>query len=470
MVAEWQTVFLEEAPLEIIDGDSGTNYPNQTEFFGTGHCLFLNAGNVTTNGFRFSDCAFITAEKDALLRKGKLHRNDVVLTTRGTVGNAAYFDGAVPFENIRINSGMVILRALAPALQPRYLYLFVRSELFRAQVSSLRTGSAQPQPPIRDINRIEIPVPQPDEQRAIAHILGTLDDKIELNRRMNETLEAMARAIFKSWFIDFDPVRAKTQGRDPGLPKPIADLFPDRFEGSELGEIPAEWSIASFQEIVSLNKDTVNPMKTPDTKFFHFSIPAYDESQSPKKEYGAAIRSQKFLVPGDAVLLSKLNPEIERVWLVDVKTDECAVCSTEFLVFQAKAPFTRAFLYCLACSVGIRRELEGLVTGTSKSHQRAQPEAIHNIQIIVPPPMILKAFSRIVAPLLDKSQANKRESHAKLFKIASQNLPFRPISVNGKGNIRKCLAQTLSGLRTAVQGICELRNLCGFSSHGSENV
>ena len=76
------------------------------------------------------------------------------------------------------------------------------------------------------------------EQRAIAHILGTLDDKIELNRRMNETLEAMARALFKSWFVDFDPVRAKAEGRDPGLPKPLADLFPDSFEDSELGEIP----------------------------------------------------------------------------------------------------------------------------------------------------------------------------------------------------------------------------------------
>ncbi len=79
------------------------------------------------------------------------------------------------------------------------------------------------------------------EQRAIAHILGTLDDKIELNRRMNETLEAMARALFKSWFVDFDPVRAKAEGRDPGLPKPLADLFPDSFEDSELGEIPKGW-------------------------------------------------------------------------------------------------------------------------------------------------------------------------------------------------------------------------------------
>ena len=245
MPGDWRVETFENAPLQIIDGDRGTNYPNQTEFSAAGHCLFLNAGNVTTTGFRFSDCVFITSEKDALLRKGKLVRNDVVLTTRGTVGNAAYFDHSVPFDSIRINSGMVIIRAQTPALHPRYLYLFVRSGLFHAQVSALRTGSAQPQLPIQDINRIEIPIPPSDEQKAIAYILGTLDDKIELNRKTNETLESIAKALFKSWFVDFDPVRAKSEGRFTGLPAEINDLFPDSFDESELGEIPRGWKVVS---------------------------------------------------------------------------------------------------------------------------------------------------------------------------------------------------------------------------------
>ena len=97
-----------------------------------------------------------------------------------------------------------------------------------------------------------LPMPPLDEQRAIAHILGTLDDKIELNRRMNETLEAMARALFKSWFVDFDPVRAKAEGRDPGLPKHLADLFPDRFVDSELGEIPEGWEVGTIDDVTSL--------------------------------------------------------------------------------------------------------------------------------------------------------------------------------------------------------------------------
>ena len=221
----WRTVALVEAPVEIIDGDRGKNYPKQHEFLESGHCLFLNAGNVTINGFNFSSCAFISSDRDQLLRKGKLARHDVVLTTRGTIGNSAYFDESVPYEQIRINSGMVILRALKPALNPRYLYLVIRSGLFLAQVQALRTGSAQPQLPIRDIRKIYIPLPPLPEQRAIAHVLGTLDDKIELNRRMNETLEEMARALFKSWFVDFLPVRAKMAAKqnNPSLLLPQAE-------------------------------------------------------------------------------------------------------------------------------------------------------------------------------------------------------------------------------------------------------
>jgi type I restriction enzyme S subunit len=100
-------------------------------------------------------------------------------------------------------------------------------------------------------------IPPKNEQRAIAHILGTLDDKIELNRRMNETLEVMAQALFKSWFVDFDPVRANAEGRHPGLPQPFADLFPERFEGSELGEIPRGWCVASLEQLFRDNEECV---------------------------------------------------------------------------------------------------------------------------------------------------------------------------------------------------------------------
>ncbi|MEI6510116.1 MAG: restriction endonuclease subunit S [bacterium] len=129
---------------------------------------------------------------------------------------------------------------------------FLMYALSAMDISGYLTGSTMPKLTQGNMNRIPLLTPPLPEQRAIAHILGTLDDKIELNRRMNETLEAMARALFKSWFVDFDLVRANAEGRDSGLPKPLADLFPDSFKDSELGEIPKGWAVASIGEVVGV--------------------------------------------------------------------------------------------------------------------------------------------------------------------------------------------------------------------------
>jgi type I restriction enzyme S subunit len=129
----------------VIDGDRGSNYPGSRDFSSDGYCLFLNAGNVTKAGFRFNECAFISREKDERLSKGKLKRDDIVLTTRGTVGNFAHFDFAVSFEHIRINSGMVILRSESAALDTSFLYALLQSHFMGKQVERLTFGSAQPQ-------------------------------------------------------------------------------------------------------------------------------------------------------------------------------------------------------------------------------------------------------------------------------------------------------------------------------------
>ncbi|HET6204508.1 MAG TPA: restriction endonuclease subunit S [Planctomycetota bacterium] len=257
--------------------------------------------------------------------------------------------------------------------------------------------------------RVSVPT-DPNEQRAIAHILGTLDDKIELNRRMNETLEAMARALFKSWFVDFDPVPAKAEGRDSGLPKPLADLFPARLVDSELGEIPEGWGEGHFGDVVEQLRDQENPLSSPDVLYHHFSIPAFDEGQSSKPEYGEGIKSLKSRVPAGVILLSKLNPEIERVWLVDVRPGGRAVCSTEFLVLRARTPFTRSYVYCLARSPLFRQQIEGLVTGTSKSHQRAPVDSILNLAVVTPPSSIVAAFDRSADSLLARTLECRSES------------------------------------------------------------
>ncbi len=199
----FRAVSFKEAPFTIIDGDRGKNYPKQSDFSDSGHCLFLNASNVTRDGFQFSTCQFISEEKDLSLRKGKLCREDIVLTTRGTIGNVSYYNGGVPFDHMRINSGMVILRCDRSKLHPRFLYQFIRSPNFKSQVNALRSGVAQPQLPIRDMNQIELPFPDINIQGQIASILSAYDDLIENNRRRIQLLEESARLLYKEWFVHF---------------------------------------------------------------------------------------------------------------------------------------------------------------------------------------------------------------------------------------------------------------------------
>jgi type I restriction enzyme S subunit len=145
--------------LEIIDGDRGTNYPKKFDFREEGYCLFLNTSNVRKGAFDFSKCDFVTREKDAALRKGKLTRGDVILTTRGTLGNSVHYDQAIPYENVRINSGMVILRTNPKMLLPEFLLVILNSDEFANQVSTMTSGSAQPQLPINRLTHIKFVLP-----------------------------------------------------------------------------------------------------------------------------------------------------------------------------------------------------------------------------------------------------------------------------------------------------------------------
>jgi type I restriction enzyme S subunit len=288
----------------------------------------------------------------------------------------------------------------------KYLYFLLKT----LNLNNLRAGSGQPLLNQSILGSISIEIPNPSTQRAIANILGTLDDKIGLNRKMNETLEAMARALFKSWFVDFDPVRAKAEGRDTGLPKDIAALFPDAFVDSELGEIPEGWETGRFADVVEYLRDTENPLLSPSVLYHHFSLPAFDEGQNPKVEYGERIKSLKMRVSEGSILLSKLNPEIERVWMVDVRLGERAVCSTEFLVLRSLPPFTRGYAYCLARSPLFRQQIQGLVTGTSKSHQRAQADSVLNLPVVIAPQRVIETFGKYVDGLLTRTFECRRDS------------------------------------------------------------
>ena len=221
---EWKVCKLNDIDIEVIDGDRGKNYPHQNEFLESGFCLFLSAKNVTKTGFSFIENQYISQEKDSLLNKGKLKRGDIVITTRGTVGNVAIFSEEVPYNNIRINSGMLIIRC-GKTINNFYLYHVLRSELFYNQILSIQSGSAQPQLPKSHFLNMMINLPPLPTQQKIAAILSSLDDKIELNNKINENLEQQAQALFKSWFIDFEPFGGKMpEGWKEGTVAEIIEL------------------------------------------------------------------------------------------------------------------------------------------------------------------------------------------------------------------------------------------------------
>ena len=187
------------AICQIIDGDRGKNYPKQEEFSDSGFCLFLNAKNVTAQGFSFENCTYITEEKDALLRNGKLCRGDVVLTTRGTIGNLAFYDTSVPYENIRINSGMVILRMNKQVVSEIFFI-----EQFKMQLDSIKSriasGSAQPQLPISTMNKIEMILPPIELQNQFAAFVERVSQQKQTVQQSFEKLELMKKALMQEYF------------------------------------------------------------------------------------------------------------------------------------------------------------------------------------------------------------------------------------------------------------------------------
>ncbi len=272
------------------------------------------------------------------------------------------------------------------------------------------TGSTFPNVSKVQLNDLVCKVPPLPEQRAIAHILGTLNDKIELNRQMHQTLEAMARAIFKSWFVDFDPVRAKAGGRDPGLPPDIAALFPDRFEDSELGPIPKGWKVDPLAGIAVLKMQTIQPNNEPNKKWEHYSIPAFDEGKTPKIDKGKNIKSGKYSVPEYSVLASKLNPQFPRVWLPDVQNSSTAICSTEFMPFVPLKRHWRPFLFEMLKSRPIQEEILNRATGSTGSRQRVKPKDIALMHVLIPPESTIQAFSEKIGALHERMLKNIGES------------------------------------------------------------
>ena len=374
-------VDFEAAPFEIIDGDRGKNYPKQNEFSDSGHCLFLSAANVTRSGFEFSECQFITEQKDERLRKGKLQCDDIVLTTRGTIGNAAHFHASVPYEHMRINSGMVILRCNVEKISPTYLYHFLHSPSFHAQVNSLRSGVAQPQLPIRDMKRIKMPLPSLPTQRNTASILSAYDDLIENNRRRIQLLEQAARLIYKEWFV-----RLRFPGHEHVK---VRDGVPEGWTNAtiaDIGQVVTGKTPSKKRE--SYYGSDIPFIKTPD---MHGNILVVETEESLSSE-GANTQTNKTLPPR-SILVSCIGT-------VGVVSLNSSIAQTNQQI-NAIVPMDESLRYwTFFMASDLKPTLEGMSGGATMAN--VNKAKFSSIKVIIPSPPILSEFNSFVAAHIDQ--------------------------------------------------------------------
>lgn len=267
-------------------------------------------------------------------------------------------------------------------------YLYTSGQMDAHQVQ--HTGIARFQY-TRFAETTTIPLPPTSEQRAIAHILGTLDDKIELNRRTNETLEEMVRAIFKSWFVDFDPVRAKAEGRDPSLPKHIADLFPDRLEVSDLGEIPVGWPLTLLSEVLTAKNDRVGESSVPEYSSTNEGLQL--RSERFKKQLSASTSKNKLVRRGDLVFgLSR------RVLNFGLMRDDIGCVSPAYKVFAINKSMVVPDL--LERIMRLRSTyFYGSISASSREGQSVSTEGLGLLNFVRPDPKAQEIFYLFTEPI-----------------------------------------------------------------------
>ena len=365
------------------------------------------------------------------MRRGMPEAGDILLTTEAPLGEVAELDG----RKVALAQRLITLRGKPELLNNRFLKFAMQSEFVQRQLRARATGTTVHGVRQSELRKVQLPIPPVTEQRAIAHILGALDDKIELNRRMNETLEAMARAIFKSWFVDFDPVRAKAEDRQPfGMDAATAALFPDSFEDSALGTIPKGWRCATLAGFASLNPEIWTKQTPPD----HIEYVDLSNVKWGKIETTAAYawgeapsRAQRVLREGDTIL-GTVRPGNGSYALI---SEEGLTGSTGFAVLRPRKSTCREAVYLVATASGNIERLAHLADGAA--YPAVRPDAVAATDFVAPASPILDCFSTASAPMLNKIAANNRESRA-LAAIRDELLPkliSGAIRVNGQSAI-----------------------------------
>ena len=360
-----------------------------------------NIAWITPKDLSNLNCRYISHGERMISQKGfddcscrMLPKNSILFSSRAPIGYVAIAQNALctnqGFKSIIPNNEIV-----------DSLFLYYLLVYYKPVIENMGSGTTFKEVSGSVMKALTVNIPNIDKQKRIAAILSSLDDKIELNSRINGNLEQQAQALFKAWFVDFEP-------------------FKDgKFVDSELGMIPEGWNIVEANHFMTISKDSINPTKNPMCLYTHYSIPAFDEALTPEIQFGHKIKSNKFLVRSGMTLFSKLNPRIKRIWFINEASDN-SICSTEFIPYESLGQ-NCYFLYCYLNSSMFYSQAMSLVNGATGSHQRFSPNETLKF-LFAYKKEIVEEFNVLVAPTLKEMSELSLETR-KISKLRDTLLP-----------------------------------------------
>ena len=398
---------LSDLASEIIDRRGVTPLKLGSDFTTEGSRVIsaklIKAGRVALEA---DEARFVDAPTYRKWMRSPLRADDVIITSEAPLGELAYL---AQDSDWCLGQRLYAIRPNPGRCHGRYLYYALQSEPAKSDIQSRATGTTVVGIRQTELWRVLVPTPSLPEQRAIASVLGALDDKIDLNRRMCQTLEEMARALFKSWFVDFDPVRAKMEGRDPGLPKEIADLFPSCLVDSELGPIPEGWTVTHLGEFAALNPESWTVKTRPDfVRYLDLASAKWGRFDRAQQLCGDAIpsRAQRVLRPGDTVV-GTVRPGNGSFGLI---YENGLTGSTGFAVLRPSATHARVFVYLASTAEESIDRLSRLADGGA--YPAVRPDVVGATPCAHPPMKLLEQLEASVGPWMDRVAACESESRS----------------------------------------------------------
>lgn len=372
-MSEWKEYKLGEI-ADVQTGPFGSQL-HQSDYVDVGvpSIMPVNIGdrmNISTEKI-----VYITEEDAMRLSRYRVQVGDIVYSRRGDVEKCAYINESE--VGWLCGTGCLRIRMNSSHVDSKFVAYYLSTDEMKSWLSNNAVGTTMPNLNSSILQQVPLTLPPLDEQKRIASILSSLDDKIDLLNRENATLEAMAETLFRQWFIE---------------------------------EAKEDWEEDTINMYTNHYKESINPQKQPTTMFWHYSIPAYDNGKKPMNEIGKEIQSNKYIIPSNCIMFSKLNPHKDkRVWLILDDVPINAVCSTEFQIVKPKEKEYLYFLYGWLTNKENYDEIASGVGGTSGSHQRIDPKSIFSFTCPHVDFAILQRYNKVVEPIFYKQKENQKQ-------------------------------------------------------------